>query len=41
MSKQHPVPKPEKSRRRRYLILSMMTIGCAVLLKRDSLWPKK
>ncbi|MFZ0022212.1 hypothetical protein [Acinetobacter sp.] len=41
MSKQQPVNKVAKSRRRQYLILSAMALGCAFLLKRDSAMAKK
>ncbi len=41
MSKQHQKKTPEKSRRRRCLILPVMALGCAFLLKRDSPLPKK
>lgn len=41
MSKQHPVNKAKRSRRRQYLLLSAMTLGCVFLLKRDSAAAKK
>ncbi|ENX18660.1 hypothetical protein PFCIP103579_1823 [Prolinoborus fasciculus] len=41
MSKQQPVNKTKKSRRRQYLILSAMALGCVFLLKRDSTAAKK
>jgi hypothetical protein len=41
MSKQQSVNKTKKSRRRQYLILSAMALGCVFLLKRDSTAAKK
>ncbi|WP_302052336.1 MULTISPECIES: hypothetical protein [unclassified Acinetobacter] len=41
MSKQRPVNKAEKNRRRQYLIMSAIVLSCAFLLKRDSATTKK